>query len=402
VRVAFISIHGYVDPIPKLGLTDTGGQVVYVVEMAKRLGAMGIKVDIYTRLFGNRKDIEKVSRNVRIIRIPCGPKKFLRKEELYPYLDEYAENLIGSTSKRSIQYDIIHSHYWDAGYVSLRIREELGVPIAHTSHSLGLTKKLLLGKLGEKIDYKFDIRIRVEREILSKADVLISASPIEQEYVKKLYGIDRKFHVVPPGVNIDYFSPNNIVDVKLPDKYVFTTGRIEWTKGFDLLVKAFSHVAAIHRDVKLIIGGGSPRPTELELQVRKEIEKIAQERGIERNVIQAGRIPNEELPTYYAKSRLVVLPSRYDLFGIVAIEALSCGRPVVVSKYAGVHRVIKDFGLIADPLDEEDLASKILVLLDDPTKADDMGRRGREFVVKNMSWEALAKKLLSIYQNYLS
>lgn len=402
MRVAFISIHGYVDPIPKLGLTDTGGQVVYVVEMAKRLGDMGIKVDIYTRLFGDRKDIEKVSRNVRIIRIPCGPKGFLRKEELYPYLDEYAENLIGFTSRRGIQYDIIHSHYWDAGYVSLRIREELGVPIAHTSHSLGLTKKLLLGKLGEKIDYKFDIRIRVEREILSKADVLISASPIEQEYVKKLYGIDRKFHVVPPGVNVDYFSPNNIVDVKLPDKYVFTTGRIEWTKGFDLLVRAFSHVVAIHKDVKLIIGGGSPRPTELELQVRKEIEKIAQERGIERNVIQAGRIPNEELPTYYAKSRLVVLPSRYDLFGVVAIEALSCGRPVVVSKYAGVHRVIKDFGLIADPLDEEDLASKILVLLDDSAKADDMGRRGREFVVKNMSWEALAKKLLSTYQNYLS
>lgn len=401
MRIAFISIHGYVDPVPKLGLTDTGGQVVYVIEMAKHLAKLGINIDIFTRLFEGRGRIEYVSKKVRIIRIPCGPDMFLRKEELYPYLDEYSENLTRFVANESLRYDIIHSHYWDAGYVALKLKEKLNVPIAHTSHSLGLIKRLFLGELGKKVDYRFEIRINIEKKILAEADLIVSASPVEQEYVSRLYGINRKFEVVPPGVDTKYFSPENVMNIKLPEKYIFTTGRFEWTKGFDLLVRAFPYVVMEHSDVYLIVGGGSLKPTHIEKQVREEIWRIAREGKVEKNIIQTGRIPNEELPTYYAKSALTVLPSRYDLFGMVAIEALACGRPVVVSKYAGAHRMIGRYGLIADPFDEEDLASKILWLLDHPEKANKMGIEGRKFVEKNMSWEALAKKLLSIYRSFL-
>ena len=402
MRVAFLSIHGHVDPIPNLGLTDTGGQVVYVLELAKQLGKLGVHVDIYTRLFENKKQKEKVSQNVEIIRIPCGPNKFIRKEDLFPYLDEYIQNFLDYVNQESLKYDVIHSHYWDAGYIAMKLKEKIGALWAHTSHSLGLLKKILLGEKSVVTDYKFDTRIKTEKQILSKADILISASPIEQKYVKELYRIERKYELVPPGVDTEFFNPKNIRDIELPKNYVFSTGRIEWTKGFDLLVKAFAIVAKKHKSEYLILGGGSEKPTKLEMEVREEITRLAKEAGISDRIIQTGRIPNDLLPTYYAKADVVVLPSRYDLFGMVAIEALACGRPVIVSKYAGVSKLIKDsFGLIADPKNPKDLAEKINYLLKNRELALKMGQEGRKYILKNFTWKKLAEKLLDIYKRNL-
>jgi len=403
VRIAFLSIHGYVDPVPNLGLVDTGGQVVYVLEMAKQLGKLGIQVDIYTRKFEERKGIEDVTENVRIIRIPCGPKEFIVKEKLYPYLGEFAENFIKYVKKNDIKYSLIHSHYWDAGFVAMIIREKLGIPMAHTSHSLGLIKKMFLGEIGKKVDYGFETRINTEKEILRKSDIIISASPIEPELVEKYYGVKRKFHVVPPGVDIDYFDPRaKKTNIQVPKRYVFTTGRIEWTKGFDLLVKAFKHVADAFKEVKLLLGGGSVTPSKIEKEVRKKLSELSKNLKIENKVIQLGRIPNELLPAYYAKSSVVVLPSRYDLFGMVALEALACARPVVVSKYAGVHKLIKkEFGRIVDPNDEEEFGKSILELIMDKEKADSMGQAGRRYIEENLTWPNLAKKLNEIYEGIL-
>ncbi len=403
MRIAFLSIHGYVDPVPNPGLTDTGGQVVYVLEMAKKLGEENVSVDIFTRRFGGRKELEPVARNVRIIRIPCGPPRFVPKEKLYLYLEEYARNFLRYIEMVGLKYDIIHSHYWDAGFVALIAREELGVPMFHTSHSLGLLKKIMLGDIGKKVEYGFDVRIETERKILRMADKLVSASPIEPEYVTRYYGIVREFDIIPPGVDIRFFNPKTKnIDIDVPKIYVFTTGRIEWTKGFDLLVKAFGKAVKYLGDVKLLIGGGSLSPSKLEKEIRDRISRLSRGLGISDKVVQLGRIPNDLLPAYYAKSRVVVLPSRYDLFGMVAIEALACGRPVIVSKYAGVHKLIRDdFGYIVDPLDEEDLAEKIILLVRDRYRADRMGHRGRMYVEKNLTWKKLALDLKAIYENFL-
>ena len=399
MRVAFLSIHGYVDPEPNLGLADTGGQIVYVLEMAKNLSKLGVKVDIFTRLFENRKREEYVCESARIIRIPCGPQSFVRKEDLFPYLDEFVKRFFLYISQEGINYDVIHSHYWDAGYVALKLREKMNALFVHTSHSLGLLKKHFLGEIGKKVDYKFDVRIRTEKEILEKMDTIISASPIEPELVEKFYNVRRKMYVVPPGVDIDYFKPEaKQRKINVPERYVFTTGRIEWTKGFDLLVSAFASVVASIDDISLLIGGGSTKPTRIEIDVRKKIDSIARELGISEKVIQIGRISNEDLPAYYAKSELVVLPSRYDLFGMVAIEALACGKPVIVSKYAGVHKIIaRDFGIVVDPLNKEELADRIIYLLRNPDIRKQMGLKGREFVERKMIWQNLAKDLKNIY-----
>ncbi len=403
MRVMFLSIHGYVDPIPDLGQVDTGGQVVYVIEIAKRLAKMGVQVDIYTRWFEGRKKVEQINRNARIIRIPCGPNHFLRKEELFPFLDEFAENLVRFVKKENIRYDLMHSHYWDAGYVALKIRSVLGVKHVHTSHSLGAIKKERIRiKEAEKI-YHFKNRIKWEKKIIEVSHMIIVTSPLEPEIIEKYYGVKRDTEIIPPGVNTEFFSPSNIKeDLDLPDKFVFTTGRIEYTKGFDLLIKAFKLVSSRIPSAKLIIGGGSKNLTELETKIRKELMQLSQALGLSGAVKQTGRIPNELLPTYYARANAVAVPSRYDLFGMVALEALACESPVVVSKYAGVSKYItNEIGLVGDPENSEDFAEKILFLLDNEDIANEMGRNGRRFVLNNFTWDKIAEKIIHAYKKII-
>ena len=399
-----LSIHGHVDPQPQLGQVDTGGQVAYVIEMSKHLAKLGLKVDVYTRWFEGKEKIESICPGARIIRIPCGPSHFLRKEDLYPYLDEFAGNLIEFVRSENLDYDVVHSHYWDAGYVALKIKDVFKVIHVHTSHSLGAIKKERVRVSNAEQLYRFNIRLKVERDILEKAHVLAPASPLEPDIIREYYGINRDTYVVPPGVDTDFFSPLTKYQKieELPKRYIFSTGRIEYTKGFDLLIRAFSHVRTKLFDVKLILGGGSPKPTNLELRIRKELSSLSSKLSVSDSVIQTGRIPNELLPTYYAKASVVALPSRYDLFGIVALEALACETPVVVSKYAGVsHYITSDVGYICDPENSVGFAEKMIKILCDDEKAREMGKRGRKFVEENFSWEKLAQRLYALYKSSL-
>jgi len=400
----FLSIHGYVDPIPDLGQADTGGQVVYIIEVAKRLANKGIKIDIYTRWFDGKKNIEKINSNARIIRIPCGPKHFLRKEELYPFLDEFALNLLKFIKENEIKYDIVHSHYWDAGYVALKLKSKINrARYIHTSHSLGAFKKeRLRTKAAEEI-YHFKTRIKWEKKIIEDADIIIATSPLEQDIIREYYDIDRQVKVIPPGVDVDFFSPTNVSkSVDLPDIYVFSTGRLEYTKGFDLLIKAFKQVSDEVPEAKLILGGGSHKPTDLEIRIRSELSYLIKKLRLENKVIQTGRIQNELLPTYYAKASVVAIPSRYDLFGMVALEALACKSPVVVSKFAGVSKYITaEIGLVGNPEDTNDFAEKIIFLLRNTERALKMGQKGREFVLRNFTWEKIADRILKVYEQAL-
>ena len=190
--------------------------------------------------------------------------------------------------------------------------------------------------------------------------------------------------------------------VDLPDIYVFSTGRLEYTKGFDLLIKAFKQVSDEVPEAKLILGGGSHKPTDLEIRIRSELSYLIKKLRLENKVIQTGRIQNELLPTYYAKASVVAIPSRYDLFGMVALEALACKSPVVVSKFAGVSKYITaEIGLVGNPEDTNDFAEKIIFLLRNTERALKMGQKGREFVLRNFTWEKIADRILKVYEQAL-
>ncbi|MGB3056602.1 MAG: glycosyltransferase, partial [Candidatus Omnitrophota bacterium] len=246
-RICMLSIHGYVGSKPILGKTDTGGQVTYVLELAKALAQSNIKVDIYTRQFQHKKMTEKVSRNVRIIRIPCGGDKFIPKERLLPCLDAYVNNMERFIKKEGLKYDIFHSHYWDAGYAAMKLTERFSYFFIHTFHSLGAWKKEQMGGDPGKMErlYNFKDRVKWEKVIFKKARALIMTSSEMVKQSKRFYQYDSKnYMVLPAGVNIDYLRPlkkgEKEKHIDVPQNYIFWVGRFASNKGLDYLLNAFA------------------------------------------------------------------------------------------------------------------------------------------------------------------
>jgi mannosylfructose-phosphate synthase len=166
-----LSVHGYFDPEPILGATDTGGQVTYVLELSKSLAALGMKVDIFTRRFDGRSEMAPVNEDVRVIRIPCGGHLFIRKEDLFPHLDEYVDNMDEYIRDNGLDYPLLHAHYWDAGYAAMKLAQRLGKVFIYTAHSLGAWKKEQMGGDPDKMEklFKFSERIHWENIIFRRA-----------------------------------------------------------------------------------------------------------------------------------------------------------------------------------------------------------------------------------------
>ncbi|MBU3978962.1 glycosyltransferase, partial [Patescibacteria group bacterium] len=177
-RICMLNPHGYVTYPPQLGKTDTGGQTLYVLELAKALGKKNIYVDIITRKFDNLPDEEEIFKNVKIIRIPTGPNTFVQKERMYELLPEMVNNFINYNIKKRRSYDLIHSHYWDGGYAGIILSKMLNIPHVHTPHTLGKQKKLEMTASDTPLQklkpiYRYHLRIASEQKIMNKANAII-------------------------------------------------------------------------------------------------------------------------------------------------------------------------------------------------------------------------------------
>ena len=314
-----LSVHGYIDPSPILGKTDTGGQVTYVIELSKALARTGCKVDIYTRQFQNKKTISHIAHNVRIIRIPCGGKKFIPKEKLLPYLDTFVKNMDKYIKKHDLKYDIYHSHYWDAGYVAMKFTELINYFFVHTFHSLGAWKKEHMGgdpKVMEKL-YRFKERIKHEKIIYKKARALVMTSSEMVKNSKEFYNYRSKNYVImPAGVNTNVFRPlkkgKKERKIDVPQNYIFWVGRFDTNKGLTYLLKAFSEVITKAKDLFLIIGGGSKNPKSKEKKLRKELIKLIEKKHIKSRVFFTKHIPDKLMAPYYRKAKFFGLPSKFE------------------------------------------------------------------------------------------
>ncbi len=405
-----LTIHGYVCKNPILGKTDTGGQVTYVLELSKALSKRGISVDIYTRRFQKQKTIERVARNVRIIRIPCGGDKFIRKENLFPCLDAFVNNMRRFIEKEGLKYDIYHSHYWDAGYVAMKLTERLGHPFVHTFHSLGAWKRDHMGgdpAAMEKI-YKFKNRVKNERSLFKKARAIIMTSQAMIYSSKKYYNYtSRKHTVIPAGVNLDKFRPlkkgekEKIIDV--PQNYVFWVGRFDTNKGLDYLLRGFAGVVMKAKDLFLVIGGGSRNPKPREIKLRTELNNIIKKYQIKSRVFFTGHIKDKSIPSYYRRAKFFVLPSKFEPFGMTAAEALACGTPLVVSRRAGIRRYLKNGEdcLVVNAYNKKDLGWAFRVLNRNATFRDKIARNGLRVARKKFSWPNVADKTLVYYNKVL-
>ncbi len=413
-RIGMVSTHGYVAAEPPLGAADTGGQVVYVIELAKKLAQLGYEVDIWTRWFEDQPEIDVINERVRVIRAPCGGTKFIGKEYLVRHLGEWAEHALRFIKKHGLKYQFFNSHYWDAGYATQRLAEALDVPHVHTPHSLGLWKKQLMerdfpadaAKFDEK--YNFAQRIREETILYQSCDQVIATTPQQLDMIVKDYGVpEDQVHMIPPGYDDNRFYPVSAASretirqrLGFAGKVVLALGRLARNKGYDLLIDAFSLVAAridgavLH----LAVGGTELNPGEQKLldELKAQVSKL----GLTGRVTFSGFVADNDLADYYRAADEFVLSSRYEPFGMTAIEAMACGTPTVVTTHGGLYRALT-FGrhaLYADAFDKEDLGISIVKVLRHPRLAHRLARMGAHKARSLFTWTGIAQQLVSLIE----
>ncbi|MDA3819606.1 MAG: glycosyltransferase [Candidatus Delongbacteria bacterium] len=411
-RIAMLSTHGYFDPVPKLGQTDTGGQVVYVLELAKAIATMGYKVDIYTRWFDkNRQQIDPVpeNSNVRVIRIPCGPWEFVRKEDIYEYLPELSKNMIDFIKKEGLDYELFHGHYVDAGIVTLEVANAFGKPVFFTAHSLGAWKQERMGGNPEEMEkkYRFDHRISEEKRIFEAVEAQTVTSDLQHEKLKELYDFTGdNVSVIPPGVNIHRYLPSDEEGEEkpkdIPDNYIFCLSRIDSNKGHAELLRAFAEITCDFPEVHLVIGGGSPNPGPVEKEVRAQMSQIIKEEKLDDKVTMTGYIADDMVVPYYQNALFFVLPSKFEPFGMTSQEAMACGKCVLASRFGGIRNVINNGynGILMDPGDKEEFANAMRLMLRNPEMVSKIGMKSFVHILKHFSWEAIAQKSLDVYEAY--
>lgn len=413
-RIGMVSTHGYVAARPPLGAADTGGQVVYVLELSKKLAQLGYEVDIWTRRFENQPEFDILNDRVRVIRVPCGPREFVDKEYLVNHLGEWSENALRFIKKHRLRYEFFNSHYWDAGFATQRLAEALNVPHIHTPHSLGLWKKQLMEidfpddvKKFEK-KYNFIQRINEETLLYRNCTEVIATTPPQVDMIVQDYGAPAEHvHMIPPGYDDNRFFPvsaatRNGIRRRLGYKgqVILAIGRLARNKGYDLLIDGFSVVAKRIPDAVLHLAVGGERLGAAEKVILQQLKQRVRKHKLGSRVKFDGYVADRDLANYYRAADVFVLSSRYEPFGMTAIEAMACGTPTVVTTHGGLFRAVT-FGrhaLYADPFDKEDLGISIVKILKHPRLSNRLGRMGAHKARSLFTWTGIAQQLVSLIE----
>jgi len=406
LRVAMISYHTC--PLATLGGKDTGGMNVYVRELTRQLGKMGIHVDVFTRSQDDHVPhvLHELGYGNRVVHVPAGPEHPVPKQELATYIPQFAEGVKYFACEKGIEYDIIHSHYWMSGLAAASLSDVWGgTPIVHMFHTLGEMKNRIARTEAER---EGAYRINGEKEVLRRADRVIAATIAEVTQLRFLYKANqRKLVVIPPGVDVSHFYPilsdeaKMYVGLKPDDRMVLFVGRIEPLKGLDTLIQAMSHLQLKEvRPVHLAIIGGDPAasPQEMSAEMAR-LQKLCDDLAVGQTVVFLGKRDQDKLPYYYSAAALVVMPSHYESFGMVALEAMACGTPVVASEVGGLAYLVKDgeTGFTVPDQEPELLCEKISLLLNDQDLHATMSQRAVEYA-QDYAWEKIAKQIVDVYK----
>jgi mannosylfructose-phosphate synthase len=403
-----ISTHGYVAAETELGRPDTGGQVVYVLELSKCFGRMGYHVDILTRQFEDQPRVEKVSSRVRVLRFPCGGNEFIPKETLAHHIPEWVANVQRMIEARRIKYSFINSHYWDAGVAGQMLADHLHVPHLHTPHSIGSWKRDNMHETPEEGERKYNFRERIRREktIYDECDALIATTPQQRDILcNGEYDTPRqKIFVVPPGYDDTRFfpvSPASRLAIKEEHGYegpiVLALGRMAHNKGYDLLIRAMKPVLTRIEDARLLLAVGSTDPSQREKEQITELKELAETLGIADRVLFRDYIPDAELPDYYRLADVFALSSRYEPFGMTAVEAMACGTPTVITTEGGLWEQVM-WGLeaiYANPFDPEAFGHAIHSVLAHPEVTGQLAKYGSQKARARFTWTGVAQQILA-------
>ena len=408
-RILMISTHGYVAAEPEFGKPDTGGQVVYVLELSRHLARLGYKVDIATRRFEGQPAQEKVDDRVRVLRFACGGEDFIPKEVLCEHIPEWVENAAEYIQKKKLSYQFVNSHYWDAGLAGQALANRMDVPHLFTPHSIGAWKREQMdgdaAELEEK--YNFDKRVREEKVVCDECDVVIATTGQQRELLTGgAYDTPAdKVAVIPPGYDDTRFYPVSTAsrqalkqEFQAEGPVVMALGRIARNKGYDLLLKAMPVVFHRVEDCRLILAIGSDDPNEQERGMLRELEGLAADLGIEDRVEFRGYVPDDQLADHYRIADVFALCSRYEPFGMTAVEAMACGTPTVVTTEGGLWPLLVWGleGLYANPYDPEAYGHAVAQILQHRKVADQLAKYGSQKARARFTWTGVAQQVLGV------
>lgn len=378
LRVAMLSVHTC--PLAALGGKETGGMNVYVRELSRELGRMGVAVDIFTR--SQDPSIPRVvamSELVRVVHLPAGPERPMPRERLREHLDEFLDGVESWRIARGLDYGLVHAHYWLSGVVGLGLGARWDVPVLQMFHTLAGLKSRV-ARAGREREPA--IRAQEEARLVGAVDRIVAATTVERDHLVRDYGVGgERVAVVPCGVDTDLFRPGGRAAARatlgLDDRpTLLYVGRITPIKGLDTLLAAF---ARLRRDGAaarlLVVGGDTDEPVDgHEVAIRRRVAAL----GLRGDVAFVGAQPQEALRRYYVAADVTVLPSYYESFGMVALEAMACGSPVIATRVGGLATTVRDgvTGLLVPEGDASALAAAIGRLLTDAALGARLGLAG--------------------------
>ncbi|MFC3687137.1 D-inositol-3-phosphate glycosyltransferase [Aquipuribacter hungaricus] len=398
-----LSVH--TSPLEQPGTGDAGGMNVYVVELSRRLAALGVEVEVFTRrTSGAQADLVELSPGVLVRHVDAGPYEGLAKEELPGQLCAFTAGLMRAAAAAADgHYDLVHSHYWLSGQVGWLFAERWGVPLVHTMHTMAKVKNAALAE-GDVPEPRG--RVIGEQQVVDAADRLVANTAEEAADLVSHYGADPdRVGAVPPGVDLELFSPGDRAAARarlgLPadaDVLLFV-GRIQPLKGPDVLVAAAARMRARRGagDRPLVVavlggpsGSGLARPTAL-------LDQAAQ-LGVGDVLLTRPPVARAELADWYRAADLVTVPSHNESFGLVALEAQACGTPVVAASVGGLRRAVSDgvSGVLVPGHDPGRWAVELDVLLADPGRRAAMGRSAVAHA-SGFGWDRTAQRVLREY-----
>jgi len=332
-----LSIHS--DPIGELGTKDTGGMSVYIRELARQLGKRGHHIDIYTRMLRSEdRSITRLYENVRLVHLGIPNGGTLSKLALYPYLSKFFQALEDFRRSEDQRYDLIHSHYWLSGRLGIRAQRLWNLPHVTTFHTLGEVKN----QTG--IDAREPwFRLAAEKDIVQECHRILALTNRERESLIRLYeATPKKVSVVPCGVNLELFYPQSKAAARhqlgldADDLILLYVGRFESIKGLNILLEAMTYLDDNQRLRLVVVGGDDDSTPEF-----RALAQATRDWGIGEKVSFIGRVDQQNLPTYYGAADVFVLPSYSESFGMVGLEALACGRPVVTTPVGAVDSLVR-------------------------------------------------------------
>lgn len=387
---------------------------VYVRDLSQALARQGHRVDIYTR--AQDPSLPRISQELgpgtRVIQVVAGAEAPLGRQQVYETMPIFTDRVVNLAAQGGRTYDVLHSHYWLSGIAAEQLSKAWqGVPIIQMFHTLGHMKNRIAQADHERAS---QLRLVTEERLIDRADRIVAGSPLDKAQMVWLYGADaRKVEVIPPGVDLERYAPMDplqakaFIGVPAEKRMILFVGRIEPLKGIDTLLRAMKTVAAECGGCEgltvAIIGGDAALPVERMSAEMARLHRLRSELGIEDLVTFLGRRDQDSLPYYYSAAEVVVMPSHYESFGMVALEAMASGTPVIASRVGGLRfSVVHGYtGLHVPVGNSEALATAIIKLLKNDALRWQLGANSRNLAL-SFGWPIIAEQIVALYRNVIA